>query len=292
MQRNCHEFIAYENLVGSRRPAGSRPSEPDRRRRRRSIEQAVPLVRRALKVLTDREVSPQLGSAQEHAAAARLDVLGTHVRRRQLPRFCAEAGGRRPRRPARIGPQRARRARRGQRAARDEEAAPRAAAAAARTQLPHRASRGNAMSAAQAPRRPTAAGAEPRTADGIREVRRLFQSAQNPPRWPMYIRQAKQFLRNVDASFDERKYGFASLGRSDARVPARRAVPHRARSPGRHAPVPRQRDAVGATSADRRQPRQCRGAGCRSTSGAVAGVGHRRADATKPKSLTAMSSRR
>jgi hypothetical protein len=52
---------------------------------------------------------------------------------------------------------------------------------------------------------------EPRTADGIREVRRLFQSAQNPPRWPMYIRQAKQFLRNVDMSFDERKYGFASL---------------------------------------------------------------------------------
>jgi hypothetical protein len=54
-------------------------------------------------------------------------------------------------------------------------------------------------------------GAEPRTADGIREVRRLFQSAQNVPRWPMYIRQAKQFLRNVDASFDERKFGFASL---------------------------------------------------------------------------------
>jgi hypothetical protein len=42
-------------------------------------------------------------------------------------------------------------------------------------------------------------------------VRRLFQSAQNPPRWPMYIRQAKQFMRNVDASFDERKFGFASL---------------------------------------------------------------------------------
>lgn len=52
---------------------------------------------------------------------------------------------------------------------------------------------------------------EPRTVDGIREVRRLFQAAQNPPRWPMYIRQAKQFLRNVDTTFDERKFGFASL---------------------------------------------------------------------------------
>jgi hypothetical protein len=27
----------------------------------------------------------------------------------------------------------------------------------------------------------------------------------------MYIRQAKQFLRNVDATFDERRFGFASL---------------------------------------------------------------------------------
>jgi hypothetical protein len=51
-----------------------------------------------------------------------------------------------------------------------------------------------------------------RAADGIREVRRLFQAAQNPPRWPMYIRQARQFLRNVDPTFDERKFGFGSLG--------------------------------------------------------------------------------
>ena len=27
----------------------------------------------------------------------------------------------------------------------------------------------------------------------------------------MYIRQAKQFMRNVDPTFDERKFGFASL---------------------------------------------------------------------------------
>src|SRR5213075_1090914 len=49
MQRNCHEFIAYENLVGSRRSADrgrqSGPVSPQT-----SIEQAVPLVRRALKV--------------------------------------------------------------------------------------------------------------------------------------------------------------------------------------------------------------------------------------------------
>ena len=62
MQRNCHEFIAYENLVSSRRfqDRGQKSARRRRRSRRRSIR-CVPLVRRALKVLTDREVTPQLG---------------------------------------------------------------------------------------------------------------------------------------------------------------------------------------------------------------------------------------
>ena len=62
MQRNCHEFIAYENLVGSRRSQDrGRQTGPVAATQTASLEQAVPLVRRALKVLTDREVSPQLG---------------------------------------------------------------------------------------------------------------------------------------------------------------------------------------------------------------------------------------
>jgi hypothetical protein len=51
-----------------------------------------------------------------------------------------------------------------------------------------------------------------RAADGIREIRRMLLTSPKPPRWPMYIRQLKQFLRNVDASFDERRYGFETLG--------------------------------------------------------------------------------
>ena len=65
LQRNCHEFIAYENLMrrpsrssGSGRPmaaaaAAATASQP--------IAQAFPIVRRALKILADREVSPQTG---------------------------------------------------------------------------------------------------------------------------------------------------------------------------------------------------------------------------------------
>ncbi len=67
------------------------------------------------------------------------------------------------------------------------------------------------------PRQPRVEAAVPangtgRAADGIREIRRLFQTAQRPPRWPMYIRQLKQYLRGRRRDFDERKYGFETLG--------------------------------------------------------------------------------
>src|SRR5829696_3349837 len=61
MQRNCHEFIAYENLIGSRRGTGERGGRQSGPAAQTPIEQVVPLVRRALKILSDREVSPQLG---------------------------------------------------------------------------------------------------------------------------------------------------------------------------------------------------------------------------------------
>ena len=204
MQRNCHEFIAYENLVGPRRSAdrgrqsGPAPSQAA------SIEQAVPLVRRALKVLVDREVSPQLGllkstllqldstfSERTYGAgsfrdfAQKLASAGHVVLRESgrnvLVELAEGSNGEEPRAPQPV-PHAATHRRHEEK---DRTAAPDAV--------------------------PTNGGGEPRTADGIREVRRLFQSAQNPPRWPMYIRQAKQFLRNVDSSFDERKFGFASL---------------------------------------------------------------------------------
>lgn len=59
LQRNCHEFIAYENLLSggrrSRRSGGSGAGS------RLSLGQGFDKVQRALKVLADRGVQPQLG---------------------------------------------------------------------------------------------------------------------------------------------------------------------------------------------------------------------------------------
>jgi uncharacterized LabA/DUF88 family protein len=59
MQRNCHEFIAYENLVSS--AGGRRGGGPRTKAAGVPIEQAIPLVKRALAMLAERDVSPQLG---------------------------------------------------------------------------------------------------------------------------------------------------------------------------------------------------------------------------------------
>jgi uncharacterized LabA/DUF88 family protein len=218
MQRNCHEFIAYENLVGGRRGSSDRgrQSAPSAQA---PIDQAVPLVRRALKVLTDREVTPQLGllkstllqldstfSERTYGVSSFRDfaeklAAAGHVTLREAGRNVLvelkEEGGRGHHRRDHHAP---------------EPAEP-AEAPAAQEPRPstHRGPQGRPEHG-----RDTTGSARPepvelRAADGIREIRRLFQTAQNPPRWPMYVRQAKQFLRNVDPAFDERTFGFGNV---------------------------------------------------------------------------------
>ena len=194
MQRNCHEFIAYENLVGSRRsPERGRQSAPVTQA---PLEQVVPLVRRALKVLSDREVSPQLGLLK----STLLQLDSTFSERtygagsfRDFAQKLAAAGHVVVRESGR-----------------NVLVELKESGSGSAEEPVSRSGNGAAPSEPEAAQQPPAQES-PRAADGIREVRRLFQSAQNPPRWPMYIRQAKQFLRNVDSSFDERKFGFASL---------------------------------------------------------------------------------
>ncbi|HMC78610.1 MAG TPA: NYN domain-containing protein [Vicinamibacterales bacterium] len=214
MQRNCHEFIAYENLIGgrgrgdrggARGPAGPVGSQAP-------IEQVMPLMRRALKMLSDREVTPQLGLLK----STLLQLDSTFSERtygvssfRDFAEKLAAAGfvglresgrnilvelkeeGHHPPHLQEVRPPQA-----------DHRRGPeRGPAPAGRPD--------DAVVVEGAPPVPT--GEAPRMVEAIAEVRRLFQSAQNPPRFPMYVRQVKQFLRGVDPTFDERKFGFNSL---------------------------------------------------------------------------------
>jgi hypothetical protein len=212
MQRNCHEFIAYENLIGGRRgDRGARgPSGPAASQA--PIEQVMPLMRRALKMLSDREVTPQLGllkstllqldstfSERTYGVssfrdfAEKLAAAGFVTLResgRNILVELKEDGHHPPHLQDVRAPQQ------DQRRGFDRAAAP--------------AGRPDDGVVEGTPVQ--APGAEPpRMVEAIAEVRRLFQSAPNPPRWPMYVRQVKQFLRGVDPTFDERKFGFASL---------------------------------------------------------------------------------
>jgi uncharacterized LabA/DUF88 family protein len=203
MQRNCHEFIAYENLVSSRRFHDRGQKSAPSSTQQAPLDQVLPLVRRALKVLTDREVTPQLGllkstllqldstfSERTYGAgsfrdfAQKLAAAGHVVLREAGRNVLVELSDTVP------------------------VSAPSRGSAPPSEALPREGQ------PSTEPVRDTAVptNGTGRAADGIREIRRLFQSAQRPPRWPMYIRQLKQYLRAVDATFDERKYGFETLG--------------------------------------------------------------------------------
>jgi len=208
MQRNCHEFIAYENLTGGRRGdrGGRGPSGPSVSQA--PIEQVMPLLRRALKVLSDREVSPQLGLLK----STMLQLDSTFSERtygvssfRDFAEKLASAGsvtlkesGRNVLVELKEG---------------TEEHAPHHQHTQQHQHTQHTPQQQpQQQPPAQHGQHDTAqAASQPRAAEAVADVRRLFQAAQQPPRWPMYVRQVKQYLRGVDPTFDERKFGFHSL---------------------------------------------------------------------------------
>jgi uncharacterized protein (TIGR00288 family) len=204
LQRNCHEFIAYENLV--RRPSrtGGRPVAPSATA---PMAQAFPLVRRALKILADREVTPQTGllkstllqldstfSERNYGASSFLDfaeklaqaglVTLKHAGRSVTVELNPAAGD-------------------------DPEAATKPEGAAGdavvrpapRPATPDEAEAGVVSSQEMPPQ----AGDQ---ATGA-EMARAILAAATSARWPMYLRNAKQILRA--GGFDERRYGFSGL---------------------------------------------------------------------------------
>jgi uncharacterized protein (TIGR00288 family) len=219
MQRNCHEFIAYENLVGSR---GGRPAERGGRPPAAAGDMAkvLPLVKRALKVLSEREVSPQLGllkstllqldstfSEREYGASSFRDFMEKVA---QTGAVSLKHAGRSMLVESRDeGPVDVEVVDSGEKAPRAE---PSVVAATAPAPPPAPYAQSHQASADVDAEEDDALPQSPMSIqDGIRAVQQAFTQASPPPRWPMYVRQARQYLRNTVDGFDERKYGFASV---------------------------------------------------------------------------------
>ena len=202
MQKNCHEFIAYENLVGARsgrsggrgeKPAGV-PAD---------IAKALPLIKRALKVLSEREVAPQLGLLK----STLLQLDSTFSEReygansfRDFMEKVAQTGAVTLKNAGRSMMVESREDGEVEIATPQVEHAPADGAPADRGRLSDPADDEESF-----PQSPMT------MQDGIRAVQHAFAQASPPPRWPMYVRQAKQFLKVRIEGFDERKYGFASV---------------------------------------------------------------------------------
>ena len=213
LQRNCHEFIAYENLLGA--TASPAVSDGGSRRQggrnvrveRAPIEQAIPLVQRALAVLTEREVSPQLGllkstllqldstfSERSYGAGSFRDFVEKLAQAGVLKVYQAKGGWL-------VAPMDA------------APPAPENGSEYGEPSLTHADS--SAQQASLPPPPPSQNGAGPvvvigTQADGLQEFRNLLGTAEIR-RWPMYLRNVKQVFRQASPPFDERAYGFGNL---------------------------------------------------------------------------------
>jgi uncharacterized LabA/DUF88 family protein len=211
MQRNCHEFIAYENLVAATAAAGRRPQggRPAVRFERAPIEQVIPLVTRALQVLSEREVAPQMGllkttllqldstfSERDYGAGSfrdfvqkleKVGVVKVHQGKGGL--LVTQSDGA----PVVVEP------------VAEEAEAPVAAPLGDIAPSVGGNGDGREVDGAAAP--VAAIGTQ---AEGMAEFRRVLTSGQ-VRRWPMYLRNVKQLLRQASPDFDERAYGFGNL---------------------------------------------------------------------------------
>ncbi len=211
MQKNCTEFIAYENVIrvsSRRQPSRDRGSAPSPATPAPAalstapVSKAFPLVTRALEIMADREVTPQLGllkstllqldstfSEKDYGVSSFRDFVEKLA---QAGLVTLRSSGRstlvdlREGGPADGGADAA-----------DGGPAPEPVHAHP-----------------QAQEHPDATAPEPvegrphaTFADGVNLLRRVLQNPAAVSRWPMYIRNVKQILKAADPSFDERRHG-------------------------------------------------------------------------------------
>jgi len=213
LQRNCHEFIAYENLLEAATSGdGSRAARAARSSGRvaggiKPLSSAVPNIQRALKILEEREVAPQLGllkstllqldatfTERDYGAGSFLEFIrklekDNLVQARKTDRGylveIVEGDGAKEPQPEAVEPV--------------GEAPMEAAPAAELSPAPP----------------PVAEGAPepgPNAEDTLGLLKRAVATLlEKAPSRPIYLRQLRQAMRSAEPRFDERQAGFRGL---------------------------------------------------------------------------------
>ena len=203
LQRNCTEFVAYEHLLkppsagdGGRASRGGRRGEHARAAtlEARPLSEALPNIQRALQILADRGVAPQLGllkstllqldstfSERDFGAGSFLEFMQkmererlAHLRRTDRG-FLVELPAEGEARPS------------------ESEGTPETEGA----------------EPAAAPVAPEAAASSVDAMNLLRQA--LAAAAAKAPNRPLYMRQVRQGMRAIDKTFDERRHGFRGM---------------------------------------------------------------------------------
>lgn len=210
MQRNCHEFISYENLLrGQEPPRQTRTSRGHSRASAdvRPLSAALPNVLRALQILEEREVSPQVGllkstllqldptfSERDYGAGTFLEFM-QKMERGGLVRLQRTERGHLVEAPDGEGDSPA------VAAAPVAEVAEPVEADAVPATAPESAEEATTTTAT------TATTAEARTL----LLRTVAEAGQKAPGKPLYLRQISQALRGVGLDYDARRHGFRAI---------------------------------------------------------------------------------
>jgi len=212
LQKNCHEFIAYENLLKTSSGDGSRARSSRGARgaaESRPLSVAVSTVQRALEILSDREVAAQLGplkstilqldstfSERDYGVGSFREFVekmqrAGYVRMRRIDRgYIVEPADTYGEKPAP--------------ATAPEPAAPMPAEAAAEPENETVESEMPALDAAPAETQPAGGAAE-----AMAQLKQAVAAAAGKmPNRPLYMRHVRQALRAANKDFDERRYGF------------------------------------------------------------------------------------
>jgi uncharacterized LabA/DUF88 family protein len=196
LQKNCHEFISYENLIGVQSGIRRSTGKTQMLSSPASLETALPLIRRSLKILSDREVSPQLGllkstllqldstfSERDYGVSSFRDFTqklanAGYVNLKQVDRSLLVELKEVPEDNHKTVSESS--------AEVNEQASPDSADAVDPSIVPGQIS------------------------EATRVLQELLRESKSKPHWPLYLRTFKQFLRTLQPSFDEHQFGITS----------------------------------------------------------------------------------